>query len=557
MNNTSSLQEMRTIILGLNAEELSKLQQWLKDSTKFTNDIALILPEAMQERIAKDKSLERTLTPLVESAIYNSVKTNPGALADALYPVMAPAIRKSISEAIRGMLDTINKTIEKTFSTDLLLLRVKAAISGKSYAELLLAKSDFFQVKHVFLIDRKTGLLIQKVSLNGDEMEDADMITAMLTAIQDFVKDAFSKDIKRGDILDTIKIQDLNVWIQDGASSVLVLVMNGYIPESYRLIFKEKLEDITIHFGDRLSKFSGNPDDFQDIKPYLESCLIQNDKKEKKSKWKPLLLLSLLIIWIATILFFKIERRIHFTNFVTELNRLEGVMVSDSWKEGKTYHIFGMKDFSLHSFGKIAKQNHLDSNRIQYHWENFLSTGQKFMLQRFNNTFAYNKKIKAKIDAGQFFIEGEVSKDEYSALTNYISTHPELGRVNIEKLMMKKTFDVLKLKTEIDTTTLTFAINTTTLTTEQKQQVESICNKMQKILTDSPNARLEIISFTLFKERNDINWQIAERRNNAVVDLMKKKLPIDKSVSQKILNDTNRLREISFKVILPNMSTDD
>jgi OOP family OmpA-OmpF porin len=557
MNNTSSLQEMRTIILGLNAEELSKLQQWLKDSTKFTNDIALILPEAMQERITKDKSLERTLTPLVESAIYNSVKTNPGALADALYPVMAPAIRKSISEAIRGMLDTINKTIEKTFSTDLLLLRVKAAISGKSYAELLLAKSDFFQVKHVFLIDRKTGLLIQKVSLNGDEMEDADMITAMLTAIQDFVKDAFSKDIKRGDILDTIKIQDLNVWIQDGASSVLVLVMNGYIPESYRLIFKEKLEDITIHFGDRLSKFSGNPDDFQDIKPYLESCLIQNDKKEKKSKWKPLLLLSLLIIWIATILFFKIERRIHFTNFVTELNRLEGVMVSDSWKEGKTYHIFGMKDFSLHSFGKIAKQNHLDSNRIQYHWENFLSTGQKFMLQRFNNTFAYNKKIKAKIDAGQFFIEGEVSKDEYSALTNYISTHPELGRVNIEKLMMKKTFDVLKLKTEIDTTTLTFAINTTTLTTEQKQQVESICNKMQKILTDSPNARLEIISFTLFKERNDINWQIAERRNNAVVDLMKKKLPIDKSVSQKILNDTNRLREISFKVILPNMSTDD
>ncbi len=54
--------------------------------------------------------------PPVEAVITSSVRRNPRPLADALFPVIGPAIRKAIAHALSGMLDSLNRTLEQSVS---------------------------------------------------------------------------------------------------------------------------------------------------------------------------------------------------------------------------------------------------------------------------------------------------------------------------------------------------------------------------------------------------------------------------------------------------------
>ena len=62
-----------------------------------------------------DPHLTRALAPTIEEAITASVQNNPHPLADALFPVIGPAIRKAIAASLSAMLESLNRTVEHSF----------------------------------------------------------------------------------------------------------------------------------------------------------------------------------------------------------------------------------------------------------------------------------------------------------------------------------------------------------------------------------------------------------------------------------------------------------
>ncbi len=547
----TSIQEIRKIILGLEIEELLKLQAWIKDNHRFSEDVATILPSAIRYSVEQDNELETVLIPIIEDAVFSSVKNNPDALAEALYPVMAPAIRRSISEAIRAMLESINQTLENTFSTDRIKIRLRSWITGKSYAELLLAKSGFFRVKHVFLMDKKTGLLIEKVSYAEESIEDADMVSAMLTAIQDFVKDAFSKDIKPGDSLDTIKIQDLNVWIQEGSAAVLVVVTEGYIPESYRPHFKEQIEKIHIQYGAELKSYSGEELQNEELKPFLKSCLIENEKLEKrKSPWKIILLIAILLMTIGVLLFVKIRDNRRFDRFVTDLDQKPGVLITDNWKDDGLYYVSGLRDVSLRYFGHIALLNEIDSNKVRYSWETFISHEPQFVLQRFEKAFGNNQKIFVHFDKEVLRIEGKVNEKCWKEVNDYFKNNLPGGKIDYSHFVIKDTVNVLELKAGIEDISINFDISQIELSEIQKQNLDNLVNYYKMIGEKDKEAKLSVLSYTLNKDSSAINRQMAIRRANKILSFLKQKNIQMQNVGFKVLNDKERMREVYFKVYL-------
>ena len=69
--------------------------------------------------------------PPVEAVITSSVRRNPRPLADALFPVIGPAIRKAIAHALSGMLDSLNRTLEQSVSMRALQWRVHGLAHGQ------------------------------------------------------------------------------------------------------------------------------------------------------------------------------------------------------------------------------------------------------------------------------------------------------------------------------------------------------------------------------------------------------------------------------------------
>jgi OOP family OmpA-OmpF porin len=265
------LLRLRQLLLGAGYDELLALKQDLNDPEAFSMRLAAVITEAISLRSQRDQSLAEVLAPTLDSTIKASIASDPEALAESLYPVMGPAIRKSIAETLSQMLENMNQLLEQSLSPKSLGWRFNAWRTGRSYAEIVLINSLEYQVEQVFLIHRETSLLIQHRVADMAISKDPDMVSSMLSAIQDYMLDSFT--VGEGDGLNAMSLGDFQVIIEAGPRALIAAVVRGKPPENLRNTFKVALEDVHKRARSRLQNYSGDPDDYQDLEPMLRSCL--------------------------------------------------------------------------------------------------------------------------------------------------------------------------------------------------------------------------------------------------------------------------------------------
>jgi hypothetical protein len=199
------LTELRRLLFGPEQARLDALQRHLEQIPQAgVETVSEVLPQAIVRRSQQDLQLSHALAPTIEDAIKVSVKRDPRPLVEAIFPVMGPAIRKAIVQALEGMIQSLNASLEYSVSPRGWLWRWEALRTGKPFAEVVLLRTLIYRVEQVFLIHKHTGLLLQHVAGPAATSGDPDMISSMLTAIQDFVHDAFT--VRSDEVLDTFRV---------------------------------------------------------------------------------------------------------------------------------------------------------------------------------------------------------------------------------------------------------------------------------------------------------------------------------------------------------------
>jgi hypothetical protein len=271
--------ELRALIVGPEQRQLRTLQTRLDDPATQARDVSRVLPTAMLLR-KDDPQMTRALAPTVEEAITASVRRNPRPLADALFPIFGPAIRKAIAASLSGMLESLNQTLEHSLSWRAVQWRITALRTGRSFAEVVLLNTLLYRVEQVFLIARDSGLLLQHVKSSAVTGSDADMVSGMLTAIRDFARDSFSVSEHEG--LDALTVGDLSVWIEQGPHAIVAAVVRGNAPPELRVRLQEAVEHVHARMGDTLAEFSGDAEPFEVVRPTLEGLLESEFRREKR-----------------------------------------------------------------------------------------------------------------------------------------------------------------------------------------------------------------------------------------------------------------------------------
>ena len=262
--------ELRSLLVGPEQRQLRALQTRLEDPAAQARDVSRVLATAVELR-THDPHLQRALAPTIEDAITASVRRNPRPLADALFPIIGPAIRKAIAATLNGMLESLNTTLEHSLSWRSLRWRLDARRTGRPFAEIVLLNTLVYRVEQVFLIHRPSGLLLQHLRAAETEAQDADMVSGMLTAIRDFVQDSFHVAEDEG--LQTLKVGDLSVWIEQGPHALLAVVVRGTAPPSLRTTLQQALEAVHAQYSDLLEPFDGDAARFEgDASAARELC---------------------------------------------------------------------------------------------------------------------------------------------------------------------------------------------------------------------------------------------------------------------------------------------
>ena len=302
------------------------LRERVESVEQRTRDVSGVVAEAIQLRRAQGgtQDLSDALTPTVEVAVRDSVRKDSHVLIEALFPVMGPAIRRAVAEAIRSMVESFNQVLESTFSVRGLKWRIEAIRTGRPYAEVALLHSLIYRVEQVFLIHRKSGLLLQHLVAPAVAIQDPDLVSGMLSAIREFVQDSFNS--QQGDSLESLQVGELQIWIEQGPQAILAAVIRGQAPQELRITLKETLEDVHRRFGDELEKFEGDATPFEAVRKDLAACAAARYREEKKSKTSPyfwlfaIVVIGLLAGWIT---YSTMENR-KWSRFVERLGRRAG-----------------------------------------------------------------------------------------------------------------------------------------------------------------------------------------------------------------------------------------
>jgi OOP family OmpA-OmpF porin len=335
--------ELRSLIVGPEQRQLRTIQARLDDPATQARDVSRVLPVAMLLR-KDDPQMTRALAPTVEEALTASVRRNPRPLADALFPIFGPAIRKAIAASLSSMLESLNQTIEHSLSWRALQWRITALRTGKSFAEIVLLNTLVYRVEQVFLIDRESGLLLQHVKSPTVRTSDADMVAGMLTAIRDFARDSFR--VSDEEALDAFRVGDLSIWIEQGPKAILAAAIRGTAPAELRQTMQEAVEHVHARTGEALAAFAGDTTPFETVRPVLEACLEARYRNERQKKVSPLLwiFLGVVVLALGAWLYLDYAARSKWNAYLDALRAEPGIVVVAGGREGGTFVVHGLRD---------------------------------------------------------------------------------------------------------------------------------------------------------------------------------------------------------------------
>jgi outer membrane protein OmpA-like peptidoglycan-associated protein len=382
--------ELRRLLLVPEHAQVAKIQERLDDPEIHAEDVSRVLPEAIAIRATKDRELTRVMLPTIEEAILSSVRRDPQVLVDALFPVMGPAIRKAIASALASMIESLNETLERSFSVQGLKWRWESWRTGKPLPEVILLRTLVYRVEQVFLIHRKTGLLLAHVSATSAGVQDADMVSGMLTAIRDFVQDSFGGS--REQSLDSFKVGEMTVRIEQGPEAVLAAVIRGNAPPELRSLLTETVEAIHLDQADALANFQGDASPFERSRPRLEACLKRQQltradrgpgagtRKAPRTYLRTAL--AILLIGVAVWSFFALRRSARWQGYLGRLAVEPGIAVIDSGRRGGKYFVTGLRDPLATDPKAMLAESEISSASVVGDWKPYQALHPKFIVAR-------------------------------------------------------------------------------------------------------------------------------------------------------------------------------
>ena len=380
----------------------------LEEKELRAHEIAAVLPEALNLTHERNEDMTRALLPVLESWLRESIEKRPEIFVDSLHPIIGSVVRRSITENGRALLQTLNQSLEQSFSWQGLRWRIEALRTRRSFAEVVMLRSLVYRVEQVFLI-RYGGLMLLHVSVPGFANKDSDMVAGMLSAIQDFARDSFKTGNDEG--LDEFRIGDLQVWIASGRHAYLAAVIRGNPPRELRASMESTIENVHVLRGSALAKFDDDLTELESLRPELEACLRAQYRKEKASKgnyrgWLALATLSTLAIAVL-VTGFQIERRWH--DFVRRLDASPGIAITQAemgWISRS--RVAGLRDPGAVDPAALARAAGVNPNRVQFEWKEFLAFDDVSILRRFEKRFGQPPHAKLSLANGTLVISGAV-----------------------------------------------------------------------------------------------------------------------------------------------------
>jgi OOP family OmpA-OmpF porin len=515
-----SFARLRSIIVGPEQREIVALRAHLLDPTVQTRDVSRVLPDALQLR-ARDPQLMRALAPSIEDAITASVSRDPQPLADALFPVIGPAIRKAVAHTFDSLVESLNQAVERTVSWRALRWRVMAWRTGRPYAEIVLANTLAYRVEQLFLIHRESGLLLQHVAADSGTERDADQVSAMLTAITAFVRDSFR--VGRTDTLESLRVGELAVSIVAGPQAILAAVVRGSVPLAVRASFADVLESVHRQFGPALQNYDGDSSAFAAARPALDACLLsqRRDAAPRPSYrgWALAAAAVLAVFAVWMYLDFRAERS--WSAYLERLRQEPGIVVLSSTRAGGRFHVAGLRDpLAADPVTLLEPSSPVAAAAIESRWEPYQALHPPFVTRRAASLLRPPDGVSLTFQDGTLTATG-------TAPAGWVeeSERLALAVAGVERFVFAGESAESRIASQIEALSIGFAKAESALDPRQQAALDSVTTRLRELdgllASSGRQATVGVLGQADSDGPEDLNNRLSQARADRVVAVLR------------------------------------
>jgi hypothetical protein len=415
----SDFDRLRHLLLDEERGKRVLAEQRIDELERVNSELAALLPGLVTA--APPEPMSRALATPVAAALGNAVHKNRASIVDALFPVIGPIIRKAIAEALRNLMRDLNQVLEHGFSPRGIRWRIEAWRSGVPFAQIVLKHSLRYQLDHVFLIERDSGLVLHRESSPGLPDLDADAIAGMLTAIGQFVRDSVGPD--GGDSLEAARVGKHLLWVLDGPRASLACFIQGVPPDSLRVVLSDRLERIHAQLSEARELPAGDVDhaepalaaSLDPVDLVAASAALADDEggaRARPARW-PIILIALLILFGLGWHFLHVTRwNERVDGLHRELTTHPGFLLTGiESKPWSSLIVHGLVDADAEPLQSLLDKADFGETRAVLDVQGYLSTDDAILLRRALRLLEPPAGVKLAVSAGVLNVSGEAAPD--------------------------------------------------------------------------------------------------------------------------------------------------
>ncbi|MEA2801595.1 MAG: hypothetical protein QOG78_321 [Rhodospirillaceae bacterium] len=550
------LEQLRSLLVGHEIEVLGRLREVIEDPERFGVAVGRVLATAVA---SSDARLGEVLAPALEKATASSIRNDPRKLIDILHPVIVPAIRKSVGETIDNTFQSLNESLRQSLTWRGLRWRLEAWRTGKPFAEVVLNHTLVYQVEHVFLIHSHTGLLISHVAAEDAASQDPQLVSSMLTAIQDFVRDSFKGAGQQG--VDTLRLGDLRLWCEVGPFAMLVAVIRGNPPEELRESLRNVLSRIHEERRQALESFDGDSSGLADVAAHLADCTALRQQGARASKrgfpWLVFLVAFLLVgmaggvgLWRweiaqeqarisaeiaqeqARIRAAEAERRAaevrRWSDYLDRLRAQPGIVVTETAERDDKFVVAGLRDPLAPDPAAILRESGVDPARVVSRWQPYQALDPVFVLRRLEASLLPPPGVRLSIEGDRIVAVGTATPLWLSRARTAARILPMGGpQLDLSQVQNVTEGVFAKLRQAIQEREIRFNTNESLPAPGQEAVLDQLAGEI-KDLTALASTMHVTVQFRLNGHADDtgpgtLNLSLSIARAGAVMALLKKR----------------------------------
>jgi outer membrane protein OmpA-like peptidoglycan-associated protein len=403
------LEQLRTLLVGREIETLSRLTGVVDDPERLAAAIGRVLPTAIAQATS-DTRMGHVLAPVMEKAAESSIRSDPSTLVNILYPTIVPAIRKSIGETIDETFQRLNETLKYSLTWRGLKWRWEAWRTGRPFAEVVLKHTLVYQVEHVFLVHRHTGLLIAHAAAENAVSQDPQLVSSMLVAIQDFVRDSFSGAEHQG--LDSVRLGELRLWSEPGPFAALVAVIRGDPPEGVHDTMRNTLSRIHAERHHALENFDGDSAGLGDVEARLRELMLGEHAPPSTSLGRAVILgsLALLLIIAGAWVAWWWHNQQLWEGYLDRLRAQPGIVITEAGKRDGKFVVSGLRDPLAVDPQAVLREAGVNPAWVVESWIPYQGLDPQSVLKRLKATLDPPPSVTLAIEGNRIVAQGSAPR---------------------------------------------------------------------------------------------------------------------------------------------------